>query len=277
MIIVADTHAHLYPCYNLKQAFRSALDNLERCNGELKFLLGPLAAQEKIMNMVFLTERSNCNFFYELQQSRVGELEPDFKCEALGRTLLTVSSKEQEERLLYLVAGRQVVSQERIEILALNTAEKIKDGYVLEDALRAIVDAGAIPVLNWALGKWSGSRARHVRSLIEKASPEILLLGDVALHPEILGGNAILNAAEEKGYKVIYGSDPLPFAGEEKRIGSFCSYFQSIAPRLSADTDIRQLFLRPEFKPGCLGTPDGLLKSVYRLFRNQLVRRKFEC
>ena len=69
---------------------------------------------------------------------------------------------------------------ERIEVLAVGCRENIPNGLTLDATIAAIQDAGAVPVLPWGVGKWSGERGRLVANAAARYN---LLLGDNAGRP----------------------------------------------------------------------------------------------
>ncbi len=111
------------------------------------------------------------------------------------------------ERAVVLVAGRQVVTSERLEVLAIATDACLPDGQALNATIDAALAAGAIPVLPWAFGKWWGGRGRAVASCLESRSD--VFVADQAGRPAGALEPAILGLARERGMFNLPGSDPL--------------------------------------------------------------------
>jgi hypothetical protein len=118
-----------------------------------------------------------------------------------------------------LVAGRQIVTRERLEILALAMRAAIPDGLPAGDVIRRIIAAGGIPVLAWSPGKWLFGRGQPARDLV--ASDRRLSLGDTPLRPALWPEPRLMQLARARGAAVLPGSDPLPFAGEERYAGTY--------------------------------------------------------
>ena len=78
---------------------------------------------------------------------------------------------------LVLVAGRQIETEERLEVMALATNESFQDGRPIDATLRSVCDAGAIPVVPWGFGKWSFQRGSIVSRLVRSLSAGSLGLG----------------------------------------------------------------------------------------------------
>jgi hypothetical protein len=210
MRIVTDTHVHLYPCYDLGLAIRNLVENLNR------------VAAGGAVCAAFLAERADCCFFRDLRTGKIGAVSPGLAIlptmEENGLVLV-----ENGQPRLYLFAGRQVATAERIEILALTVDAAVPDGLSAEETVRRILAAGGVPVLSWAPGKWFFKRRKVVKALINGFGPGQILIGDTSLRPAVWPEPGLMRLARSKGLGVVAGSDPLPFAGEEGRMGSYVS------------------------------------------------------
>jgi len=71
------------------------------------------------------------------------------------------------EPTLAIVAGRQLVTREGLELLALATGQELASGRSLTDSVRATLDVGGIPVLPWGFGKWWFQRGNTVRDFLQ--------------------------------------------------------------------------------------------------------------
>lgn len=119
---------------------------------------------------------------------------------------------------LLVVAGRQVVTAERLEVLALATSQRFEDGIALTALLRRITGAGAIPVIPWGCGKWLGVRRAHVEAALRTDLGTPLLLGDNGGRPALWRERLLTGS---RSARVLRGTDPLPLAGHWRRIGRF--------------------------------------------------------
>jgi len=208
--VVADTHVHLYPCYDLALALASLAANLGRT---------PAGARAG-----FFAERHDCQMFAALRADSDPPSRGGFEIRQLpdpGALQLAVAGMQP----VYLFAGRQIVTAERIEILALLAPEAPADGLPAERVVAAVLEAGGVPVLGWSPGKWWRGRGHLVRALLSRFGADSLLLGDTALRPAFSPEPSIMRAARRRGVGVIAGSDPLPFPGEERLLGSYASVF----------------------------------------------------
>ncbi len=127
---------------------------------------------------------------------------------------------------LLVIAGRQVVTAEGVEVLTLATRERLPDGQSLDQTLRAASMAGALAVLPWAAGKWLGARGRLVNDALRRQQPAVSA-GDSGGRPAWW---PVPQLALATGRPVISGTDPLPIRGDLQRVGSFGSWIAATPP-----------------------------------------------
>jgi hypothetical protein len=132
--------------------------------------------------------------------------------------------------VMAVLAGMQVVTRERLEVLVLGCTDRLPDGEPIEQTLeRARTTNGAI-VLPWGFGKWLFGRGRTARRLLADRSRP-LLAGDNGNRPALLPAPALLRQARRLGVPVLPGSDPLPLPTHAARAGS-CGAFMECTPDL---------------------------------------------
>ena len=234
-MIRADCHVHLYPSFRLDRLLQrlSALES------------------EGIPRAYLLAERHDCNAFDLLKSlSEVSDT---------SEGVVRVGGG-------YWVAGRQVVTAERLEVLALCTEKQFRDGLPFNQCLQMVKDAGAVSVTSWAPGKWTFGRERIIRDAIEQAKPGELLLADSSLRPAHFPEPALLKLGRQKGLGVIAGTDPLPFAGQENLIGSYGALLPNFDPARPLESLVKSLTTeRPNFQH--FGHRSSLFGVADRLFR----------
>lgn len=203
MDILADTHIHLYPQHDTAALIRGAVQRLRRA-----------ARDPEATCALFLTEGKG---FRAYEQLKSGGL-------SLPEGLSLMPTPESAGAYLHhdgqrtlLVAGRQIVTAERVEILALGLERELADGQPAAEVIAAVDAAGAVPVLAWAPGKWMFSRAEVVDRLLRHAG-DILRLGDSSLRCK---GWPLPKPMASSRLPVLAGSDPLPFPGDERAAGSY--------------------------------------------------------
>jgi len=203
---VIDAHVHLHGAADAWEALRIANARLARAPGEI--------------GIVMLAERHGFDVLDGLKPRLVKTDEAE-------------SFWLDESRTLLILAGRQIISAEKLEVLALATAAKMADGSPAEQIVAEMNSADALVVLPWGVGKWTGKRGALVDRLIAAAKPGHLFLGDNGGRP---GFWPVRQFAS--GLPVLSGSDPLPLPGWPDGVGKLTSV---IDVRLSADTPATSL------------------------------------
>ncbi len=211
---ILDTHLHLYPEYDLSRAFNQLLDRSAH--------FGP-----NVSRIACLAERHDCQFFQALSRGEI-TLET---FEIVNTRENEINLKRQSDQLsVCLLPGRQVITQENIEILALACPELIDDGQPALDVIYQINQLDRVAVVAWSPGKWFGKRGELVKQLIQGLETTSFLIGDTTLRPYGWQTPMLMKQAINKGFGVVAGSDPLPFSGEEKWLGSYYTVAQTENP-----------------------------------------------
>ncbi|NQT25501.1 hypothetical protein HQ585_09100 [candidate division KSB1 bacterium] len=262
-LLLIDAHVHLYPNYNLNLAFRIGVENLVEAYQKTDH---DLPSNSTIVWL--LTERNDCRLFDEItetpnlftqsnRQVRMGK-EP-------GALLI------QQEKLpdLYILAGRQLVSTDGLEVLALTGWKKCPDRkYPAIDLIKQVNECGAIPVLNWAPGKWFLKRGKIVRDLIGTSKkPFPFVIGDTPLRHSLWSQPKQMKQAIRKEIKMLAGSDPLPFKGEESMIGTYGNAVQGVFDPDKPVTSVRNILKDSKSKIQIIGKRNNPVKFAWREVR----------
>lgn len=249
MSIAVDTHVHLYDCYDIDLFFDSAFRNLAEHGGTVKAVL--------------LAERSDCNHFARLKAEGIAG---NYKFESIrSDCCLKVTGKSGDK--MYMFAGRQVVTKERLEILSLLSDAVIEDGHSARDVIMAVKDAGGVPVLTWALGKWMFGRAGIVQAIIEQYKPGELLIGDSYMRPASCPEPFLMRLARNSGLTILAGTDPLPFSGEEKIAGCYASLLQTDIDFADPTGSLRSFLIAPKPAVRTVGFRGSAFSTVKRWVR----------
>ena len=208
---LVDTHVPIYPGHDPAAVVRNGWVNLQR-----SIAPGAVPADEAIV--LCLAERSDCHAFAELAGGRA-TIPGGIAVEAVD-PLRAVRCRGPEGLDAWIVAGRQIRTRERLEVLALTVDEAFPDGLEMGEAVGRVRAAGGIPVLPWSPGKWTGRRGAVIRETIDQASPGEVLLADSSLRPRGWRGDGLLRRAASRGLGVVAGTDPLPLPGEEYVAGA---------------------------------------------------------
>ena len=164
------------------------------------------------------------------------------------------------------------MSSEKVEVLALFSDHRIPDRELpLADLCKSARQHGGLPVVAWAPGKWMFSRGNVVAGALRGEEPEDLLLGDSSLRPGGWSTPALMREGKARGHEILYGSDTLPFAGEEVRAGTYGTRVECAFDRAKPVESLRKGLEDGEISP--VGKRGTLLTVFSRLLKNEKVRR----
>lgn len=252
MQMMADTHVHIYPFHDAAAAVGSLRANLASGSSGTPCL-------------AFLAERYDCSFFDTVFADQTIPGLPNSSVTGLENCILV---EEKGAPDVYLFAGRQVITSERIEILSLLSQAPIADGMPADLVLEEIEKNKGLAVLSWAPGKWLFKRKKVVERLIDKALPGSLFIGDTTLRPIGWTEPVLMKKAREKGLTVLAGSDPLPFSGEETVLGRYGIRFSGDLLAQDPAGSISHLFSQPGFTPEVIGRRGDPITTFKRLLSN---------
>jgi ubiquinone/menaquinone biosynthesis C-methylase UbiE len=207
--VLVDGHVHIHECFPLERFFEAAAANLSGARDGL-------AAKGEVLGCLMLAEIAGVDRFSALADGRLSA--GAWQIRPTGEPISLLARRAGTLPVL-VIAGRQIVSAERIEILALGTRARIADGKPLAPTIDAIRADGALAVLPWGFGKWWGERGRVVDAYLASAPPGHIFLGDNGGRPIGLPAPPQFARASRRGILVLPGSDPLPRPGEVERIG----------------------------------------------------------
>jgi len=225
-MILLDAHVHVYPFYDLARFLDAAVANMPfpAPGDELRDLALERSKADDFPNrplfrrVLALAERHDCHFFRDLLAGGVPLPPPWRVSEAFPDGVTVVRGDLPDAPALTFLPGRQIVPRERIELCAFGADAPVPDGLSADETFDAILAADAIPLLNWAPGKWLFKRARVISRLLEHRRP--LVLADTSLRPLGWPTPLAFRRARRLGIPVLAGSDPLPVPGEESLVGS---------------------------------------------------------
>ena len=252
MPVIADTHVHLYPRYDAARFLASARRNLTA-------LAGSAADVELVL---CLAERHDCHVFHALAAGATVLPAPWTVVESSIPGVLAIS--EGDPTPIWLIPGRQIVTSERLEVLALTMDLDLEDGRPAVEVIDRVLDAGGVPVVAWAPGKWFGVRGRVVSGLLDRYAPGRLVVGDSSLRPTLWLEPRLMRRAEHLGLSIIAGSDPLPIDGEEARVGTYGVRIDTELDRLAPVASLRSALHRGSMLSR-VGRRGGVVETVNRL------------
>ncbi len=265
--VLIDAHVHLHDCYSPATFLESAWTNFDQ------------AAQQRGWNsalgVLMFTESEGADWFGRLaghasgMPSGAGVTLHPWSVEPDGDPCALVA--RHGDRRLLIVAGRQVVCREGLEVLLLGTRSTVPDGGSLSDAMAEGARLGALRVIPWGAGKWLFGRGRLMSGIIasERAGSGFFL-GDGAGRPFFWPRPDHFKAAERRGIRVLPGTDPLPFPEQVGRAGSFGFRLEG-AIDLTNPTEGIKAALRD---PASRLTPYGRLERTMPFVRNQIAMQQ---
>ena len=217
-LLVVDSHVHLHTCYALSNFMDSVFSHsnkvarIKRC-------------ENNYISLLLLTEgRGERGFETLLHYTSVNRL-----IEGQKGTYRFFPTKENYSLSVFrkdspphfFVAGRQIRTLENLEVLALASDVDIPDGLPLEVVVHSIAKTGAIPVIPWGFGKWTGKRGKILTEYLESRAEREIFLGDISGRLPFFPQPKQFVLGKEIGIRILPGSDPLPFPSEVSRPGSF--------------------------------------------------------
>jgi hypothetical protein len=122
---------------------------------------------------------------------------------------------------LVLIAGRQIVTREGLEVLALGTRATFADGQPLAAALAAVMARDALPVVPWGVGKWQGARGRLIADLLGRGRDRPLFVGDNGGRLAFAPPPQLFATAQSRQVPVLAGSDPLPSPRQIAKVAGY--------------------------------------------------------
>jgi hypothetical protein len=259
---LVDGHVHLYDIHDRDVLFDGALANLRAAARQL-------GADHDWQGCLLLSETSRDDAFDELA-GQAGH--PGVKSWSFARTdeegALIASRAEGGGKLL-VVAGRQIQTAERLEVLGLCWPSRLPDGQSLRATLDALRRVDAVAVLPWGFGKWWSRRGHLVRDLLLSDGASDIYLGDNGGRPERLGRPSLFDLADQRGTKVLPGSDPLPIAAEATSVGRCGFVLEGTIDPTRPASGLKALLRAQAAQPRRFGRQE----SLSRFCRNQILLR----
>ncbi len=275
MAVFWDAHVHIYPHFNLDVFLDAADENFQRAAAG-----AGLGTEEVIDAVLLLAEAGDINVFDQMSRQAIdGRRDGSWRF-LPARESRSLVARNGEGRRLYVVAGRQVISAEDIELLALGCETKFEDRQVsLRELARRVAEHGGAPVLPWGVGKWTGRRGRVVQQFLDTPPDCFHAFGDNGNRPFFGPMPPLLARAQREKRPILSGSDPLPLADHGRRAGSFGGWTRrSEGGGGRLDPDRPSEDLTAIFRDGATLRSFGRGAGLIRFFRDQLrmqARKRF--
>ena len=259
--ILVDGHVHLHPGHDWAGMVQALLDHLQAPTPDAVTI-----------RVGLLAESRGCSFYRDVLRSpaafRQGSLHLEVPAD--GDAIII---RDGTMIAGYLIPGRQIVTQERLEVLALGADVTVDDGLAVEPTLAAIWEQGALPVLSWSPGKWFFARGKRVSQLIEDLPPGSFLIGDTAMRPTFWPVPRLMQRARLRGFRIIGGSDPLPLPGEESMVGTYGMSLSGAFDPAKPAASLKTLLADPLTVLTTIGQRSAPIAFLSRWIRNQTLRK----
>jgi hypothetical protein len=254
VVALVDAHVHVYPQFDAGRLLSAAARNL----GAAAQRLGAASWQGYLL----LTETARDHWFETVAMAAPQTGLDGWQLQRRESCELSVEATRGDLRLV-IIAGRQIVTAERLELHAIGTRRTFVDGQPAGRVLADIRGSGALALLPWGVGKWVGARRPMAAGLLGGKGADRPLPSDNGGRPWFWP-EPLLSLGEGP---LLRGSDPLPLAGQESRAGeSGCWYKRADARAAGARELIGELSSCTRAQLGPFGPDESLL----RFFRNQL-------
>jgi hypothetical protein len=256
---LVDSHVHFYGCYDRERFFDAAAANFSAAERSLG--LPPSGCWS-----LWLTENHDDDYFRMFAEGSGAGAR--WRVETTAEPIALEAAREDGVRIL-IVAGRQIETRERLEVLALGTAARFPRGMSLDQALRATVEADAVAVVPWGFGKWWFGRSRLLDRTLQ-SPPVAFHLGDSGGRPAAAYEPRHFRAARKRGLAVLPGSDPLPLPEDNDQAARY-GFVLDLAPDTGSPAGALKGAMRrtnPSLRP--FGRREGLVRFCRRQIAMQL-------
>jgi hypothetical protein len=263
-IVLVDAHVHLHECFVPSAFLAAAAANMANA-------ARALGLPATTPGFLLFTESSGVDAFSGLATGALATGE--WRIERLSETVSLRATAENRPPL-GLISGRQIVTAEGLEVLALGTRKTFPDGEPIHTMLTAVDDAGAIAVVPWGFGKWTGRRGRILLDILQEQGGPCVHLGDNGGRPIGWLRPPPFAIAEARGRRVLSGTDPLPFAAEVAKPGRY-GLVAGIALDWSAPfASLKRGLETCDTSFGTYGRLENPMMFVWRQAAMQVVKRR---
>jgi hypothetical protein len=231
-----------------------------------------LGIESQFSAVLLLTESHSVNYFSILRRKAMDKtridgwrLHPTLEPESL----ITVSPDGFE---LTIIAGRQIVTEERLEVLATCTGKLFDDGGATSVVIASVSAANGVALVPWGFGKWTGRRRKVINRLMGNFSERPFHLGDNSGRISVWREPSQFEHARSQGQRIFRGTDPLPFPGQENRVGNFGFSISGPFDRSRPTRSMRCLLRSDDVEP----TSYGALESPIVFTKHQLMMQAWK-
>ncbi len=248
---LVDGHVHYYPSFDRDRFFDSALANFRRaaCTS---------GTRPEYAGWLLFAESAGMHYFRTFRDAVGQAAGGAWTFQRTDEAESLVARCDVDAKLL-LIAGRQIITAEGLEVLALCCDAEVEDGQPLATVVGAANRLGAIVVLPWAFGKWWFRRGDLVDRFVKSAEPPRIFLGDNGGRARLGPRPRPFRAAESRGIAILPGSDPFPLNYDVKRIGKYGFAIEGTIERPRPAAGLKHLLRHGAGPPSAYGCPIGII------------------
>jgi hypothetical protein len=237
-MILFDAHVHIHDGFDIDQVLSHAWQNFTKVRSltpsnsldTFFLLLCEIGRNDMFSTLHHKATATNGYYINKWHISTTSEAES-----------LVALHENYPENPVFIIAGRQILTAERIEVLALATKNQFADNQTMHTTINCIRQQHGLAVLPWGAGKWLGTRGKQIEACIRSIELENIYLGDNGGRPTIWPTPKLFSVAARRGIKILPGSDPLFFEMELGRIGSYGGMMRGECSRAYPAHDFKEL------------------------------------
>jgi hypothetical protein len=262
--IIVDGHVHVYDCYDLDKFFCAAIKNLDN------MYTATYPGDNNYQKVLLFTEGKDDDYFSRFKANGNIDKQSEYEFENTQEGCSIILSKNKHP-LCYILAGRQIVTREKLEVLSVASNQKIEDGLPIKEVVKKLIDNKQIVVLAWGVGKWFFKRGKIIKDIIERYHSPYLFIGDNSARPSFWPTPKLYKLARENNIGNISGSDPLPFIKEQSRVGTYGFAIEGdFQPSKPAESFCR-LLISNKTNMKLLGRQDNIFSFIKRQVKSRFL------
>jgi hypothetical protein len=245
---------HLHRCFDPAGFLDSARENFRAAAEQ--------AGRSNSIGCLWLTDPPEDRSFHRLSRGNLAGRRMDrWSLSPTSEPTSLLAVHDSGDRLL-LLAGRQIASRERFEVLALGSEVDFSSGQSLGDTIAAVREGGAVAVVPWGFGKWWFRRSRLLAHALRTLPTRGLFVGDNAARPRLFPRPPLFDLAASRKIYNLPGSDPLPLRWEIRKPGRLGAVLEGPLDLSRPVASLLQMLRELRAQPPLFGTPDSVAGFV---------------
>lgn len=215
---LVDSHCHLHNIGDLPTLLAHAAKQFSKTASKNDI-------SDDWYGILILTDGSKSTTFRHIQYMIQSSPDKMFSSEQWSLKLTgedaSIVAENKEGFSIFLCAGQQIVTKEKLEVLSLLNTTRVADGRSLDHTIKEVTEQGGLPTLPWAVGKWLGKRGKIISDLVLNHTASPLFLGDNSGRPKLWNHVPQFSLAKQCKIPILRGTDPLPVKKQKKWGGDF--------------------------------------------------------